>query len=184
MKTTINFAFLLIFGIMMKGHSQISVNLSPSYNVIHQDFTVTGLGIEAGVRFRSSKIVRLGFDIGYNKGFLRTAQVVSIFSDRVTLYSGEYSYIPVHGVVELQTQGTKFRALLGGGLGVGWWNIRETSALISSHIGLSYSINERFQILTKAKYLSGIILNPMADASNGFKSFNTSIGINYQFKNK
>lgn len=51
------------------GFSQISVNLSPTYNIIRQDYAVTGLGIEAGVRFRSSKIVRLGFDVGYNKGF-------------------------------------------------------------------------------------------------------------------
>ena len=51
------------------GFSQISVNLSPTYNIIRQDYAVTGLGIEAGVRFRSSKIVRLGFDFGYNKGF-------------------------------------------------------------------------------------------------------------------
>ena len=166
------------------GFSQISVNLSPTYNIIRQNYTVTGLGIEASVRFRSSKIIRLGFDAGYNKGFLRTPQVVSIFSDRITLYSGEHSYIPVQGIIELQTQGTKFRALLGGGLGVGWWNVRETSALLSGHIGLSYRLNERLQILTKAKYLSGTILNAMEDASSSFYSFNTSIGINYQFNNK
>lgn len=115
---------------------------------------------------------------------MRTPQVVSFFYDRITLYGGEHSYIPVQGVVELQTKGTKFSALLGGGLGVGWWNVKETSGLISGHIGLSYSLNERLQVLTKAKYLSGTIINPMADASNGFNSFNTSVGINYQFINK
>ena len=184
MKTTYKIIILLSFGIFTDGYSQISVNLSPTYNIIRQDYTVTGLGIEAGVRFRSSKIFRFGIDLGYNKGFLRTPQVVSIFDDRVTLYSGEHSYIPVKGIVELQTQGSKFRALLGGGVGVSWWNVKETSALISGHVGLSYRINKRLQILTKAKYLSGTILSPMADGSSGFDSFNTSIGINYQFKNK
>jgi hypothetical protein len=184
MKTTVKITILLILGMITKGYGQISVNFSPTYNIIRQDYTVTGLGIEAGIRFRSSKIIRFGVDLGYNKGFLRTPQVVSIFDDRITLYSGEHSYIPAQGIIELQTQGTKFRALLGGGVGIGWWNVKETSGLISGHIGLSYRLNERLQILTKVKYLSGTILNPMADASNGFNSFNASIGMNYQFNNK
>ena len=184
MKTTFKITILLICGMITNGFGQISVNLSPTYNIIHKDFTVTGLGIEAGVRFRSSKIVRLGFDAGYNKGFLRTPQVVSIFDDRITLYSGEHSYIPVQGVIELQTQVTKFRVLLGGGVGMSWWNARDVSALLSGHIGGSYTLNEHLQIITKAKYSSGTILNPMADASSGFYSFNSSIGINYQFNNK
>ncbi len=184
MKTTFKITIILICGMFTNGYGQISVNLSPTYNIIHQDYTVTGLGIEAGVRFRSSKIVRLGFDAGYNKGFLRTPQVVSIFSDRVTLYSGEQSYIPVQGIIELQTQGNKFRVLIGGGIGATWWNAKEISSLLSGYFGLCYRLNEQLQIIAKAKYSSGTILNPMADAPNSFYSFNPSIGINYQFKTK
>ena len=69
MNTTFKINVLLICGMITNGFGQISVNLSPTYNIIRQDYTVTGSGIEAGVRFRSSKIVRLGFDVGYNKGF-------------------------------------------------------------------------------------------------------------------
>lgn len=184
MKTTIKITILLICGIITKGFGQISVNLSPTYNVIHQDYTVTGLGIEAGIRFRSSKIVRLGFDVGYNKGFLRTPQVVSNFNDKITVFSGEHSYIPAQGIIELQTRGDKFKALIGGGIGVSWWNIREVSALLSGHLGFSYNLNEHIQLLTKVKYYSGTILNSRADASSSFYSFNPSIGINYQFKTK
>ena len=59
MNTTFKITVLLICGMITNGFGQISVNLSPTYNIIRQDYTVTGLGIEAGVRLLQNRPIRL-----------------------------------------------------------------------------------------------------------------------------
>jgi hypothetical protein len=178
------FTTLFIIGtIFSQSFGQISINVLPTHNTIKSDYTTTGFGIETGVRFRSSKIFVMGFDAGYHAGILRTPQTVSSFAGTSTVYSGQFSYIPLQGVLELQSIKNKIQFLGGIGLGAAF-NTKnlQNSLLTSWHLGASYRLNEKMRILTKFKQSGGIFFTRYEDASNAFTSTNISLGINYQFK--
>ena len=177
------FATLFICGtIFLQSVGQISVNILPTYNIIKSDFTTAGFGIETGVRFRSSKIFLIGFDAGYHLGKLRTPQTVTSFGGvPFTYYSGEHSYIPVQGILELQSINHKIQFLGGLGLGMALWNASsvETSVLTSYHLGFSYRLNDKMRILAKMKQNIRVFLPRKQDVSGSFTSSNISLGINY-----
>jgi hypothetical protein len=178
------FATLFIIGtIFSQSFGQLSINVLPTYNSIKSNYVTTGFGIETGIRFRSSKVFVLGFDTGFHAGKLRTPQTVVSFAGTTTIYNGEFSYVPVQGVLELQSIKNRVQFLGGIGLGtaINTKNL-ENSLFTSWYLGASYRINENIRILTKYKQGAGIFLTRREDDTNGFASTNISLGINYKFK--
>lgn len=140
---------LFLCGIMFS-HSfgQISVNVLPTYNSIKTNgFAISnGFGIDAGVRFRSSKIVVLGFDTGYHSSIFMPNEPNTVYDGiNFTMYSGQRTfYVPMQAVIELQSIKHKLQFLGGIGFGMALSDtepIRESldkSILSSWHIGVSY----------------------------------------------
>ena len=189
------FLFIMIF---LRSFGQISVDVSPSYTMISNEFESTGAGIEAGIRFKSSKILRWGFDVGYYGGKIRETQFTIASNDGLIPFnSGEHYLIPTELIIELQSsQQHKFQILAGAGLGGA---IISANSVFTSpspiglityslHSGISYRISNRIRFVGKWKQLLGEE-KPGAFFSKynlyykyNFKSTNFSLGINYQFK--
>ncbi len=193
------FTTLFISGmIFSKSLGQISVSISPTYTMISKEFESTGAGIEAGIRFKSSKMLRWGFDVGYYGGKIRETQfMIGPTDGPVPIDSGEHYLIPTELIIELQSpQKHRFQVLGGAGFGratiaanAAYASSRGTSLMTYSlHSGISYRISERIRFVGKWKQLLGEE-KPGAFFSKynpyyayNFKSTNLSLGINYQFK--
>jgi hypothetical protein len=193
------FATLFVSGIMFsQSFGQISIQVSPSYTMITKEFKTTGAGIEAGIRFRSSKTVRWGFDVGYYGGKIRETQFMIGPNDGpVPINSGEHYLIPTELIIELQSsQKHKFQILGGAGLGRAITSANaeyassDVRALMTYSLqsGISYRISERMRTTGKWKQFVGV-KPPQAIfskyylySSSRFLSTNFSFGINYQFK--
>lgn len=193
------FATLFTCGtIFSQSFGQISVSVSPAYTMISNEFESTGAGIEAGVRFKSSKILRWGFDIGYYRGKLRETQFTIGPTDApFPINNGEHYLIPTELIIELQSsQKHKFQVLAGAGLGravisayAQYASSRPISLMTYSlRTEASYRISERIRLVGKYKQFVGvdvpqsIFKEYCSYCSNNFLSTNISLGINYQFK--
>jgi hypothetical protein len=192
-------ATLLISGIMFsQSFGQISIQVSPSYTMITKEFESTGAGIEAGIRFSSSKIVRWGFDVGYYGGKIRDTQfMIGPTDGLVPINSGEHYLIPTELIIEIQSpQKHRLQAFGSAGLGraIATANAQYASSraislmTYSLQAGLSYRINERIRFIGKWKQFvgvdvpQGIFSEYYLYSSNKFLSKNLYFGINYQFK--
>lgn len=193
------FATLFITGmIFSQSFGQISVQVSPSYTMITKEFESTGAGIEAGIRFRSSKIVRWGFDVGYYVGKLRETQfTIGPIDDLVPINSGEHYLFPTELIIEIQSpQKHRFQVFGSAGLGraVATANAQYASSrpislmTYSLQAGLSCRVSERIRFIGKWKQFvgvdvpQGIFSEYYLYSTNKFLSKNLSFGINYQFK--
>ena len=190
---------LFITGLIFsQSFGQISVQVSPSYTMITKQFESTGAGIEAGIRFRSSKTVRWGFDVGYYGGKIRETQFMIGPNDGpVPINSGEHYLIPTELIIELQSP-QKHRLQVLGGAGLGrattYTNAEYASlgvrALMtySLHSSISYQISDRVRLVAKWKQFVGvkppqdIFIKHSKYSYDYFTSSNFSLGINYQFK--
>ena len=193
------FTTLFICGtIFSQSFGQISVNVSPSYTMINKEFESTGAGIEVGIRFKSSKILRWGFDVGYYGGKLRETQfTIGPTDSPFPINSGEHYLIPTELIIELQSsQKHKFQVLAGAGLGraitsakAQYASSRPISLMTYSlQAGASYRISERLRLVGKYKQFVGvdvpqrIFSKYYLYSENNFLSTSISLGINYQFK--
>jgi hypothetical protein len=194
-------ATLFVSGmIFSQSFGQISVQVSPSYNFTHEIFKTEGFGLEAGIRFKSTKILRWGFDAGYYAGKLYEPQIVSGPLDGdVFIYSGNNSFSSIQGIFEGQSPiKFKLQALVGIGLGGAIMNVKspeynsnnDVYLVYSGHLGFTYRLFERVKIVAKTKYVLGVE-NPLdlfnrriysVWCNRQFTSSNFSLGINYQFK--
>lgn len=105
--------------IFSQSFGQISVNVSPTYTMISKEFESTGAGIESGIRFKSSKILRWGFDVGYYGGKIRETQfMIGHRDEEVPIDIGEHYLIPTELIIELQSP-QKHRLQILGGAGLG-----------------------------------------------------------------
>lgn len=191
-------ATLLISGIIFsQSFGQISVQVSPSYTIITKEFESTGAGIEAGIRFKSSKILRWGFDIGYYGGKIRETQFMIGPNDGpIPINSGGHYLIPTELIIELQSpQKHRFQVFGSAGLGraIASANAQYASSEVralmtySLQSGISYRINNRIRFVGKFKKLLGVdapqeIFSKYYLHSTKFISTNLYFGINYQFK--
>lgn len=192
---------LFLFGtIFSQSFGQISVNLSPTYNFTREIFKTEGFGLEAGIRFKSTKTFRWGLDAGYYTGKLYDPQIVpGALDGGVFIYSGNNSFSSIQGIFEVQSP-IKYRLQALGGIGLGGAIMsakspeqnsnNEPYLLYGGHLGVSYRLSERIKILAKTKYFLGV-QNPLdlfsrryysVWHSSEFTSTNFSLGINYQFK--
>jgi hypothetical protein len=193
------FATLFITGIIFsQSFGQISIQVSPSYTMITKEFESTGAGIEAGIRFRSSKIVRWGFDVGYHGGKIRETQFTIGPNDGpFPINSGEHYLFPTELIIELQSpQKHRFQVFGSAGLGraIATANAQYASSraislmTYSLQAGLACRVSERIRFIGKWKQFVGVDV-PQGIFSeynlyleNKFLSKNLSFGINYQFK--
>lgn len=166
--------------------------------MISKEFESTGAGIEAGIRFKSSKILRWGFDVGYYGGKIRETQfMIGPTDGPVPINSGEHYLIPTELIIELQSP-QKYRFQVLGGAGLGRASIAANAEYASSHVralmtyslqaGILYRISERIRLVGKWKQLLGeekpgaIFSKYNPYYAYNFRSTNFSMGINYQFK--
>jgi hypothetical protein len=190
---------LFVSGIIFsQSFGQISIQVSPSYTMITKEFESTGAGIEAGIRFRSSKIVRWGFDVGYYGGKIRKTQFMIGPNDGpFPINSGEHYLFPTELIIEIQSP-QKHRFQIFGSAGLGRAIATAKAQYASSDVralmtyslqsGISYRISERIRFIGKWKQFVGV-KPPQALFSkynlyspSRFLSTNFSFGINYQFK--
>ena len=185
------FTTLFICGtLFLQSFGQFSVNVLPTYNSIKTNgFAISnGFGIDAGLRFRSSKIVVLGFDTGYHSGIFMPNESNTIYDGlNFSMYGGQQtSFVPMQAIIELQSTKHKLQFLGGAGLGMAFSDtqnrgFKESSILTSWHIGVSYRISNKMRILAKTKQNTGTFLHLTQDFPSKFSSSNFSFGINYQF---
>lgn len=177
--------------IFSRSFGQISVNVLPTYNSIKTNgFAISnGFGIDAGLRFRSSKIVVLGFDTGYHSGIFMPNEPNTVYDGfNFSMRGGQRtSFVPMQAIIELQSIKHKLQFLGGAGLGMAFSDtqnegLAESSILTSWHVGVSYRISNKIRILTKMKQNVGIFTPHKQDFQSKFSSSNFSFGINYQFR--